>query len=770
MESFSQIASNKEKDRLKFKKSSFKDSTPKSGTRAIGGASPVAAASLKQIEDLTEAVGNAGSGGLTLSERLEGIEAKSNAATGNINALDTATSAIGMQADSIATSLQALTQEVAGKAVAEHEHMGTYLTQAQVTSLIVSLLENNGITEPPAVGSPTIAVGQYGRDFSYTPAWGDDFSNENAETLFNRWHPDQMVEGLHQAGNNGEPNWRWSANYSKPTETAFVTDNALHMRAHVENRPNPFRKAYQWRGQTMNPQDYWIYLSFLTTWARKYDNASDGFITDPDAPDRTWGPGSAFEWTINLEEMRTQACRISLYLLPAYENDSNSYDPNGTNGVEVDITEIEALNGLENVSQSKVISGRAAGNTPNGSVRVSDLISGINLPTGDHKFTLLWAKDKLVWYVNGIEIQRDEDPRRIPQTPHYIAMSREANSGIKPQRNDGVLFDTSDAYSDGSLQMPPDVGIFARPVYLEIDTLHNDTSMIKDFQSYSFVDNSTAGIGLGDDTSGISPSITSGNPEADFAAGRAHTFTWDANGRTVSDWCLEVGSTRGGTELTAVFINGDNRSALVGLGDPYTGPVNARLWFRASANSVWHWRDYGFDSGLQPYRVGTTGKIRATAPPNTFVGSTPTVVAGVSSGRDGKFADSVDYTGGVVPSDYSMGFTGPNIGMVGEASPDYSLNGPALRQALPNPPGLTYQQYPNVQGEFLWPSPAEGFDPAIDKYELAINGVVQQRNTSNSFLLDYLPVSQGNTANVRIVRDDGSHGPALELVFNVFEQ
>jgi hypothetical protein len=461
------------------------------------------------------------------------------------------------------------------------------------------------------------------------------------------------------------------------------------MRAYVENTPNPFRKSYTYRGQTLNPQDTRINLAFLTTWSRKWNNTLGYHTTNPDAPNRTWGPGTVHEFTVDLSEMRTQACRISFYLLPAYENDSNAYTVDGTRGIENDAPEIDFLNGYENYAQGKVISGLAAGNTPSGSINLDDIIPGIDLTTGIHTFTLLWQKDRFVWYVDGREYKRDTDPRRIPQVPHYWVISREANSGIRPQGEGGagVLDDGVNAYSDGTSEMPVDVGIWGRPVYEEIGQLNNDTARILSFGSWRFTDTSTPGVGIGDDTSGISPTITSADPPTVWASNTSFTFTWDRNGRTVFDWLFELGKTRGGNELGSAWRDGVHNSVTMTPGQTYNGPVNGRLWFRETASSPWHWRDFGFSSGLQPYRMGTDGKIRVTTSPGDYVASLPTVGglgwSGVGNGWDGTFANTLDYSNGVVPAGYSTGWVEGG----GDVEPAKVL---------------TSNRYSAVAGEILW--------------------------------------------------------------------
>lgn len=770
MSTLKELEEKRKKEQKKFGSKGFKATSSK-GTNVGGGGSPASAALASQVAKIEKDLATV-SINEDLGDTISGLEDKSKALEQNLAALDTATSQFSGALSTLNSQVLDLSST---KADIGHDHPNQYLTATQVRSLILSLLGTTGVAPPPPPGNPTILTGQYGADFQYTQAWGDSFDDSSAETLFNRWNPDLMTSGLHQTGNNGRDGARHAAEYSKPQESSFIYKDSLRMRAHVEDGPNPYRKPYTFRGEVMHPENYFIFLSFLTTWARVYDNATDGFITDPNAPDRTWGPGTVLEFEFELDLMRTQACRISFYLLPAYENDSNAYSPDGTRGVENDLTEIDFLDGFENFSQSKVISSLAGGNTPASSVNLNDIIEDLDLQSGTHTLTLLWQKDKFVWYCDGIEIIRDEDPRRIPQTAHYLVISREANSGIKQQRNDGVVDDGNSAYSDGPLT-PEDVGIWARPVYAEIENLHNDTAKVLSFNSWSFNDTSVAGVGIGDDTSGISPVLAGPNPPEVFVSGTTYNFNFSDNGRNMSDWYAEFGTTRGGNELGSHYQAGSTRNATFQPGSDddedyrYEGPVNLRLWFREDLNSVWHWRDFGFQHGLLPYRTGTDGKVRVTVPASEGYIPTPPTVAGAGwvgpgRGRDGTFASTIDYSNGVVPAGYSEEYTPNAVSVVGARPIDYAATGsptlPAIRTGV-----LTYSQYPSRTGELFWRTPAD-YDPSLHEYEVVINDLVVFRGQGNSFFVEGQPVSDTHMASVRVVNSSGGYGVAQSITFSM---
>lgn len=472
---------------------------------------------------------------------------------------------------------------------------------------------------------PDINAGQYGHGRVYTSAWGDEFSGSGGP-LFSRWEPDLMTEGLHKAGNSGviggSDNRRWAAFYDEPEATSFESDNSLYMRAVLRNEHDVGRKPFVRDGVTYNPQHNKIKLSFLTTWSREFSNSLGHHVTKSTSPNRTWGPGTAFEFKVDFSQMRTQCMRFSLYLLPAYENDSGSYSPDGTLGAENDSPEIDFKDGYENYAQAKVISSLAGGNTPAGSIDLDLKIPGIDLTTGEHTFVLIWQKDRFVWFCDGVEYQRDTDPRRIPQTAHYWVISREANSGVR--KLEGTP-EAGKTYADDSGQLPVDVGIWGDTVWAEEANIDGDTAKVIHFRSWSFQDTSTAGVGVGDDQSGISPTITSANPPTSYSEGDKVTLSWSANGRSVSDWYVRLGSSRGGNELGSAQTSSTSHEFTINR--DYSGPVNARLWFREDSSSIWHWRDFGFSSGLQSYSIGTDGKISVTTnPPQPY--SQPTVAGG----------------------------------------------------------------------------------------------------------------------------------------------
>ena len=334
---------------------------------------------------------------------------------------------------------------------------------------------------------PVINPGEDGSTLSFTEDWFDEFDGTQG-ALSDRWFFDDMSEGLHRAGNfgidefgnidaNGSVNGkRWSAWYpgkDEPHASSVAREEGgdLVMGAVLTNEPDPTRTSFVKNGITYNPQNHRIYLGFLTSWQRQWSNEANGgaggFITHPDSANRTWTPGHFFEMEYDFSGMDTQACRISAYLLPAGDDASNSYDGDAANGVENDWPEFDPSPGFENHLQLKVISGAAGGNTPSGSVDIAAQIPGIDLRSGRHTVGLLWLTDKFVWYVDGIEVQRDESASRIPQVPHYIVISREANSGAKNSPGPNEL-QAVPPY------IPEDVGIFATNVWEHKDKLNTD--------------------------------------------------------------------------------------------------------------------------------------------------------------------------------------------------------------------------------------------------------------------------------------------------------
>lgn len=331
--------------------------------------------------------------------------------------------------------------------------------------------------------SPTIASGEYGDSLTFVENWLSDF--DGSTELFDDWRPDYMAEGLHRAGNFGinssgqivadtesVDGKRWSLWYTKPEQTSYIQDGQLVMGGLWTNEADPTRVEYEHLGETVQFNNHRAYASFLATWNRKWSNEANGgaggFITDPDSPNRTWGPGHFFEMEVDFSGMQTQAFRFSWYLLGAYDRAGEEYDDD-PEVVEVDLFEFELTPGQEQTLQLKIISGASGGNTPNGSVTIPTSIADFS--AGPCKIGLLWRAGILVWYVNGIEVQRDESASRVPSAPHYMVLSREGNSGAKTSPGPGEL-QAVPPY------IPWDAGLFAKNMWFDRDNINTDKAFV----------------------------------------------------------------------------------------------------------------------------------------------------------------------------------------------------------------------------------------------------------------------------------------------------
>lgn len=342
----------------------------------------------------------------------------------------------------------------------------------------------------------------------YTQDWFDDF--DGSTPLFENWQPDLMSDGLHRAGNadidaqgndiprvlrdgrlvvNGSAaGKRWSAWYTQQHQTSYIDNGQLVMGALVEDLPDPTRRSYTQGGELVEWNTIRVMLSYLTTWARVYSNEANngqgGFITDPASPDRAWGPGSFHEMQVDFSQMSTQGMRLSFWLMPAYDYTSDAYNADAADGVEIDIFEYENTPGFEQVVQMKVIGGSVLGNTPGGSVNVPKSVADFS--EGPCTIGLLWETDKLVWYINGKEMQRDED--RVPQVPHYLIISRELNSGAKNNPGPGELQAIPAYISDANGDLvknpepapyiPEDAGLYAKNAWFHRDRMSGDKGFI----------------------------------------------------------------------------------------------------------------------------------------------------------------------------------------------------------------------------------------------------------------------------------------------------
>lgn len=323
------------------------------------------------------------------------------------------------------------------------------------------------------MADPVINPGVAGSEFIWTPSYEDNFDIADGP-LIGRSNTFINIDmetdgGLHNVGNSGlnadgtvNPGGkvdgkRWSAWYNDHIDQcAYIKNQELLMGGFAVNAPDPTRIPYTDNGMQVRYDQWRFYLPFLTTWDRDYSNAANGgaggHIEAANSPGLFWNRGTVLEFRASFEDVRAMACRWSSYLLPVQYDEINlAYNSNPGTG-EVDKPEFDWSQ--PEFLQCKVIGG-AAGQTPNGSINIMAGF-GINPSVGYHTYTFVWLDDKMVWLIDGIEVQRDTV--RVFDHPHYMVWSREMNSGIKE----------TDAHYD-ELYAPKDVGIWGTQFWNDRD-------------------------------------------------------------------------------------------------------------------------------------------------------------------------------------------------------------------------------------------------------------------------------------------------------------
>lgn len=347
--------------------------------------------------------------------------------------------------------------------------------------------------------APTINAGQDGADLSYTEVFRDDFDQAAGPFSANtNWRIETMTgnnASVHQAGNFGQDRngnigsglvvdgARWAGWYDEHHDkTLRYTGDALELKAFKSNESNPTRTDYVDGSDQINASQSKLFVGWIDQFARAFDSGSGLQIPDTSAPNITYQPGHYFEMELDISDQLPDGHRLSWWIMPATDNDGNvqkivdgqvtdaapAYDGEPSTGCEIDIFEIERHPGtFENSFLMKVIAGGTNGNSPNDKV---DLTS-FNIRTGKHKIGLLWMPDRLVWYCDGQEVQRDED--RVPQVPGYMIVSEEVNTGVgsNPPAIDP--------------KRPVDFGLFGGNCYAFADDFVNSSTRIHYISAYS---------------------------------------------------------------------------------------------------------------------------------------------------------------------------------------------------------------------------------------------------------------------------------------------
>lgn len=333
--------------------------------------------------------------------------------------------------------------------------------------------------------APAILEGQAGYEHTYTLVFEDNFNTDGAGPG-SYWTYDIMDDALNRTGNSGQDEngvenpsssvngKRWSA-WANGANDDFVyrSGGNLYIGGKVENAADPTRESYTHNGTFYDWSNKRFYAPYMVQWGREFDNDVNAHVTDPATPNIYFGPGHYVEIRLSVEQMRTRGFRVSLWLTPIIPNESNAYDADASNGVEIDILEIEnwIVGGYANGRvQSKVLAGDAGDTIDQGGGNV-DLLNdhGIDITTGFHTFGLLWKTDGLYWLCDGKEYILDVD--LVPQTNHYMSLTREINAGVY----DGA---TGTQIPSNGVKRPEDIGLFGVSAFEDLDEIENDFAIV----------------------------------------------------------------------------------------------------------------------------------------------------------------------------------------------------------------------------------------------------------------------------------------------------
>jgi len=323
----------------------------------------------------------------------------------------------------------------------------------------------------------------------------DGNGNIDVTSAARNWRFETMDDGLHRAGNTGlDANGnmtnqfnsvkgkRWSAWYNQlNNQTAYRENGRLVIRGVDSGLADPTRKTdYMDNGVVTTYGSSKLYTAWLDTFSRVYDNSVMDHVVDPASPVKAFKYGY-FEALVSFENIKTPGFRVSMWLMPAasdqqYQNlvMSQAYDPNGDNGVEIDIFEYEWTTQANANNIQLALIGGAAGNA-HFNLDTGDLATPINLEQGFHTIGLLWLPDRIEWILNGEVVFVVTDTDLIPDVFSYPIISREMNSGVKRVNLDN-LDDT-----DVTEQLPyirRDVGLFANNIWEFRERLATDKALI----------------------------------------------------------------------------------------------------------------------------------------------------------------------------------------------------------------------------------------------------------------------------------------------------
>ncbi len=374
--------------------------------------------------------------------------------------------------------------------------------------------------------APVILAGQAGFDHTYTIVFADEFDTDGAGPG-QYWSYDVMDDALNRTGNEGQDEdgnlasgsvngKRWSAWANGPNdEFVYRSGGQLYIGGKVEDAADPTRESYTIDGTFYNWANTRWYAPYMVQWGRVFDNDVGDHVTDTNTPNIYFGPGHFVEIRISVEEMRARGFRVSLWLTPIIPNESNAYDADAANGVEIDILEIEnwIVGGYANGRvQSKVLGGDAGSTIDQGGGNV-DLLNdhGIDIRTGFHTYGLLWKSDGLYWLCDGKEYILDID--RVPQTNHYLSLTREINAGVY----DGA---SGTQIPSNGVKRPQDIGIYGVSAFLDKDEIEHDKAIVDYIRVWSV--DGEGGVFNGSNVDGSSVDPIDGSVIPDYV--RTNTY------------------------------------------------------------------------------------------------------------------------------------------------------------------------------------------------------------------------------------------------------
>lgn len=352
-----------------------------------------------------------------------------------------------------------------------------------------------------------------------------DFSKPDVLSGGNYWRRETMRDSNNSGQHRQDVGRRHAAWYDKYLDkTAFIRDGLLVQRGFVADKdfdgfvsrdadgprdikytdpdPNEAGKG------TVNFADFELHTSWFDTFAVKSVDGqqvpvlrTDEVVSkkefwgqpgksDTASPNIVFSPGSYFEIDVNFENMNAVAHRHSFWLMPAVDQ-KNAYDKDPANGLEIDIYEHELAVAPDRVdAQSarrneillmKCIGGSTTPPSTKNELR-DDANTAIHIPginVGWHTIGLLWATDRLTWFVDGHPVVQDSV--LIPQVDMFLILSREGNTGANHSgRPEHVKANPP--------SIPYDAGLFggnvATPANRNVIKAHQDDVLIRSVRAW----------------------------------------------------------------------------------------------------------------------------------------------------------------------------------------------------------------------------------------------------------------------------------------------